>query len=96
MVLIARESGQIAARPAAAGQPQERAVTDIRTVGFVGLGNMGFPMAGHLAGAGFAKRIKTAVSESRVWQFGLRSTPPIPYTFALGERTWRAHLPWPI
>jgi len=28
-------------------------VTDIRTIGFVGLGNMGFPMAGHLAGAGF-------------------------------------------
>jgi 3-hydroxyisobutyrate dehydrogenase len=28
-------------------------VTDIRTVGFVGLGNMGFPMAGHLARAGF-------------------------------------------
>ena len=28
-------------------------MTDIRTVGFVGLGNMGFPMAGHLARAGF-------------------------------------------
>jgi len=28
-------------------------VTDIRTIGFVGLGNMGFPMAGHLVGAGF-------------------------------------------
>ncbi len=28
-------------------------MTDIRTVGFVGLGKMGFPMAGHLARAGF-------------------------------------------
>ncbi|MDH3229813.1 MAG: NAD(P)-dependent oxidoreductase [Alphaproteobacteria bacterium] len=28
-------------------------MTDIRTIGFVGLGNMGFPMAGHLAAAGF-------------------------------------------
>jgi len=28
-------------------------VTEIRTVGFVGLGKMGFPMAGHLARAGF-------------------------------------------
>ena len=28
-------------------------MAEIRTVGFVGLGNMGFPMAGHLARAGF-------------------------------------------
>ena len=28
-------------------------MTEIRTVGFVGLGKMGFPMAGHLARAGF-------------------------------------------
>jgi len=30
---------------------------DIRTVGFVGLGVMGYPMAGHLAQAGFAVRV---------------------------------------
>jgi len=60
-------------------------VTDIRTVGFVGLGNMGFPMAGHLAGAGFELIVADAaagVAERFATQHGGSVAPSLS---ALGE-----------
>ena len=60
-------------------------MTNIRTVGFVGLGNMGFPMGGHLAGAGFELVVADAapgVAERFVAAHGGTVAPSLA---ALGE-----------
>ncbi len=60
-------------------------MTELRTVGFVGLGNMGFPMAGHLAGAGFDMLIADAapdVADRFVAEYGGIAAPSLA---AMGE-----------
>ncbi len=60
-------------------------MTELRTVGFVGLGNMGFPMAGHLARAGFDMLIADAapdVADRYVAEYGGTAVPSLA---AMGE-----------
>lgn len=60
-------------------------MTIIKTIGFIGLGNMGFPMAGHLARAGFEMVVADAapgVAERFVAEHGGTIAPSLT---ALGE-----------
>ena len=53
-------------------------MTTQRTVAFIGLGVMGYPVAGHLARAGHAVTVynrTAAKAEKWVAQFGGRATP---------------------
>jgi len=60
---------------------------DIRTVGFVGLGVMGYPMAGHLAQAGFALRVynRTGDKADRWLQTYAGTAVPTPCEAAMGS-----------